>query len=85
MWPLILGFWLLAALLLFANRPQNDVSTDAQVSCPVCGKPTTSTRGTPEVCQDCRPRSPRRSRGDESDRASEGKVLSFEKHKRRKQ
>ncbi len=31
MWLLILGFWLLAALLLFANRPQNDVSTQAHV------------------------------------------------------
>ena len=85
MWLLILGFWLLAALLLFANRPQSDVSTEAQVSCRVCGKPTTSTQGTPEVCEDCRPRSPRRARGDASDRAPEGKVLVFDKHKRRRE
>lgn len=84
MWPLILGFWLLAALLLFANRPQNSNAQEAQATCPVCGKPSTSNQGVPEVCHECRPRSPRRPTGQNPSNGSEGKVLPFEPPKRRK-
>ena len=84
MWPLILGFWLLAALLLFANRPQRRAAHDETATCPLCGKPSTSSPGVSLVCEDCRPRGPRRSLGHESDDGAEGKVLPFEPHKRRK-
>ena len=84
MWPLILGFWLLAALLLFANRPQNSHTHEGTTGCPVCGKPSPSNQGISEVCKDCRPGAPTRPHSDEPVDGAEGKVLPFEPHKRRK-
>jgi hypothetical protein len=80
MWPLIVGFWLLAALLLFANRRSSTSSESVDPVCLICGGPNPAGRSFSTACPACQPPTDDERRTKNRD----GNIIPFEKNKRRK-
>ena len=80
MWPLIVGFWLLAALLLFANRRSPTSPENVDPVCLICGGPNPEGHSFSTACPACQPPT----RDGQSTQSRDGKIIPFEKGKRRK-
>ncbi len=80
MWPLIVGFWLLAALLLFANRRSPASSESVDPVCLICGGPNPSGPPFSTACPACQPPNSDERKTQKPD----GNIIPFEKSKRRK-